>query len=89
MSSCAKLQPWRVLSLQIRGLLWSLLVATLSIPGDCRAQQAQQPPAHPVRSGMGGIASGVVTAPVYGAQRRPIPIQVQSSGSPCRANPIR
>ena len=60
------------MSLPIRGLALSLPASTLFIAGACRAEQAQQPPAHPVQSGMGGIASGVVAAPVRDAQRRPI-----------------
>ena len=58
--------------MQILGLALSLLVTTLLIVGDCRAQQVKQPPARSGQSGMGGIASGVVAAPVYDDQRRPI-----------------
>ena len=58
--------------MQVRGLVCSFLVATLTFPGPCQAQQVQQPPERPKQGGMGGIASGVVSAPVYDAQRRPI-----------------
>ena len=58
--------------MQIRSLVLSVLVTTLSIVGDCRAQPEQRPPAGPGQSGMGGIASGVVAAPVYDDQKRPI-----------------
>ncbi len=51
--------------MRVRSLVCGVLVAILSIPGDCRAQQPQQ-------NGMGGIASGVAAAPVYDEQRRPI-----------------
>jgi hypothetical protein len=70
--------------LHVRPLLASVLVAILSIPGECRsaqalqtqmpntaqAQQPQNPPPPP--QGMGGISSAGSFAPVYDAQKRPI-----------------
>jgi len=51
--------------LRASSLVNSGLVVSLLFCGNSWAQQQQ-------RSGMGGIASGVVAAPVYDAQRRPI-----------------
>ena len=51
--------------MRIRRLVFSVLVLAFSILGDCRAQNSHQ-------SGMGGIASGVVSAPVFDQQGRPI-----------------
>ncbi len=69
--------------LPVRALFPSFLIAALSIPGDCRSQQAQPPDQQPMQQsaaqeppkaqqGMGGIAGGIGAAPVYDEQRRPI-----------------
>jgi hypothetical protein len=59
--------------LRLRGLFPGILIAALSFPGQCRAQQAQesqQPPR--AQQGMGGIAGGIGAAPVYDELKRPI-----------------
>lgn len=59
-------------SLRFSGAVCGALIAVFWIPGNCRAQQAAQPPARPQQNGMGGIAGGIGAAPVYDAEKRPI-----------------
>jgi enediyne biosynthesis protein E4 len=53
--------------LRVHGLFSGFLIIAISIPCECRAQQAQQP-----QPGASGIAGGVGAAPVYDEQQRPI-----------------
>ena len=64
-SGSGGLAVWRTFAL----VLGFIAVASL-VPAICRSQQTPAAPAQ--GGGMSGIASGVVTAPVYDAQRRPI-----------------
>jgi hypothetical protein len=59
--------------LSLRGSCFSVLVASLLMPGGAGAQQASQPqPAAKPQSGTGGIAGGIGAAPVYDELKRPI-----------------
>jgi hypothetical protein len=68
------------LLLYLRAAICTVLMAVLTAPGDCRAQQTQpsagqsqeKPGQKPGQGGMGGIAGGLGAAPVYDEQRRPI-----------------
>ena len=58
--------------LLVRGLTAGLLVALVSIPGKCGAEQPQSQNPSPSQQGMGGISSAGTFAPVYDAKKRPI-----------------
>ncbi len=59
--------------MQGRGLCRGVLVSLLLLPGFAPfMSDAQQGTAPAQQGGMGGIASGVASAPVYDAQKRPI-----------------
>ena len=53
-----------------RSRVYGVLICLLSLP--LEGSTLQDPPAPSPQQGMGGISSGVASAPVYDAQRRPI-----------------
>jgi hypothetical protein len=58
--------------LRVGNFVCGVLVALLSYPGGGQVSQTPQTPAPSQQSGMGGIASGAASKPVYDEQKRPI-----------------
>ena len=65
-------KPWRLSLLLVRGLITSLLIALVSVPGNSQDKQPQSQYPPPPQQGMSGISSAGTFAPVYDAQKRPI-----------------
>lgn len=60
--------------MRCQGLVCGILITFVFIRIDGRSQQGPQTPTPSQQDGMGGIASGAASAPVFDEQKRPITV---------------